>query len=268
MSSSLPPPPKMSGLSTPSGGTSQIASKYQSGGSTKSPKKSTVTPTKKGGTNNNILSTSYETYAPRTTEQRARLARIASLTAGPSAAYVGEEKVNEDDSTKVTLTEAMCPPISSSSNNIININSSSSNLDKKSSPIDESIHTTLQQTLNKTQNLSTLIKHTAKLRLALHASLNIANDVSARHADLLRHSGELSAAAERLQHEEQVLTNRATEIGLPLQHYDAVDSIGILVGILFKDGGRVMVRGIPKINVNDNMDEFVTILSKIDDAVE
>jgi len=262
MNSSLPPPPKMSGLRTPSGGSSsQIASKYQSGGSTKSPKKITVTPTKKGGTTTNILSTSYETYAPRTTEQRARLARIASLTAGPSAAYAGEEKINdnEDESTVVTLAEAMCPPISSSMSN---------NLDKKLSPVDESIHTTLQQTLNKTQNLSTLIKHTAKLRLALHASLNIANDVSARHADLLRHSGELSAAAERLQHEEQVLTKRATEIGLPLQHYDAVDSIGILVGILFKDGGRVMVRGIPKINVNDNMDEFVTILSKIDDAVE
>ena len=264
MSSSLPPPPKMSGVNTPSGGSSsQIASKYQTGGSTKSPKKSTAMPTKKVNTpNNNILSTSYETYAPRTTEQRARLARIASLTAGPSAVYAGEEKVNDnetDESIVVTLAEAMCPPISSSMSN---------NLDKKLSPVDESIHSTLQQTLNKTQNLSTLIKHTAKLRLALHASLNIANDVSARHADLLRHSGELSAAAERLQHEEQVLTKRATEIGLPLQHYDAVDSIGILVGILFKDGGRVMVRGIPKINVNDNMDEFVTILSKIDDAVE
>ena len=266
MSSSLPPPPKMSGVNTtPSGGTSQIASKYQSGGSTKSTPKKSTTPTKKA--NNNILSTSYETYAPRTTEQRARLARIASLTAGPSAAYASEEKVNDNDngeSSKVTLTEAMCPPISSSSNTINSYN----NLDKKLSPVDESIHTTLQQNLNKTQNLSTLIKHTAKLRLALHASLNIANDVSARHADLLRHSGELSAAAERLQHEEQVLTKRATEIGLPLQHYDAVDSIGILVGILFKDGGRVMVRGVPKINVNDNMDEFVTILSKIDDAVE
>jgi len=262
MSSSLPPPPKMSGVNTPSGGSSsQVASKYQIGGSTKTPKKSTVTPTKKVNTPN-ILSTSYETYAPRTTEQRARLARIASLTAGPSAVYAGEEKVNDnetDESIVVTLAEAMCPPISSSMSN---------NLDKKLSPVDESIHTTLQQTLNKTQNLSTLIKHTAKLRLALHASLNIANDVSARHADLLRHSGELSAAAERLQHEEQVLTKRATEIGLPLQHYDAVDSIGILVGILFKDGGRVTVRGVPKINVNDNMDEFVIILSKIDDAVE
>ena len=130
MSSSLPPPPKMSGVNTPIGGSSsQIASKYQSGGSTKSTPKKSTTPAKKGGTANNILSTSYETYAPRTTEQRARLARIASLTAGPSAAHVGEEKVNEDESTNVTLTEAMCPPISSSSNTIININSSS-NLDK------------------------------------------------------------------------------------------------------------------------------------------
>ena len=88
-----------------------------------------------------------------------------------------------------------------------------------------------------------------------------------RHADLLRHSGELSAAAERLQHEEQVLTRRAEEIGMPLKHYDAVDRIGVLVGVLFKDGGRVVVRGLPKLHV-DNTEEFIEVLGQIDDAVE
>lgn len=83
----------------------------------------------------------------------------------------------------------------------------------------------------------------------------------------MRHSGELSAAAERLQHEEQVLTRRAEEIGKPLKHYDAVDRIGPLVGVLFKEGGRVVVRGIAKLHV-DNDEEFVRILEEIDEAVE
>ena len=215
-----------------------------------------------------LLSTSYESYAPRSAEQRARLARIASLTAGPSYHDINDSSSKEENIEEekyFTLTEAMCPPIGIVTNNIININNDyGDNNNNKLSPIDE----TLQQTIQKTNHLSTLIKHTAKLRLALHASLNIANDVSERHADLLRHSGELSAAAERLQHEEEVLTRRAEEIGMPLQHYDAVDRIGVLVGILFKDGGRVTVRGVPKLNVNDNIDEFMDVLSQIDEAVE
>lgn len=130
---------------------------------------------------------------------------------------------------------------------------------------DPVISTTLNQTVQSTDNLSRLIKHTSTLKLALRASLNIANDVSQRHADLLRHSGELSAAAERLQHEEQVLTRRAEEIGMPLKHYDAVDKIGVLVGVLFKEGGRVTVRGIAKIHVDD--ERFVGVLEEIDEAI-
>lgn len=130
---------------------------------------------------------------------------------------------------------------------------------------DPVISNTLTQTIQATNNLSQLIKHTTTLKLALRASLNIANDVSQRHADLLRHSGELSAAAERLQHEEQVLTRRAEEIGMPLKHYDAVDKIGVLVGVLFKEGGRVTVRGIAKIHVDD--ERFVGILEEIDEAI-
>jgi hypothetical protein len=176
------------------------------------------------------------------------LARIAALTSGP---YVEESK--EQDHV-ISLATAMCPPKQTTMEITTNISCS-----------DPIITATLNQTILATNNLSQLIKHTASLKLALRASLNIANDVSQRHADLLRHSGELSAAAERLQHEEQVLTRRAEEIGMPLKHYDAVDRIGILVGVLFKQGGRVTVRGIAKIHVDD--ERFVGILEEIDEAI-
>ena len=54
---------------------------------------------------------------------------------------------------------------------------------------------------------------------------------------------------------------------MPLQHYDAVDQIGVLVGLFFKDGGRTTVRGIAKLHV-DNVDEFVEVMEQIDEAVE
>jgi len=193
------------------------------------------------------------------------------LTAGPcfanssSSSSNNEQKV-DDDRPAFTLTEAMCPPTPSSSKNAVAAPIDSVN-DESSSAVDETISATLQLTQTQAANLSSLIKHAASLRLALHASLNIGNDVSRRHADLLRHSGELSAAAERLQAEEQLLTRRAEEIGMPLQHYDAVDRIGPLVGVLFKEGGRVVVRGIARLHV-DNADEFVEVLGQIDDAVE
>lgn len=194
------------------------------------------------------------------------MARIAALTAGPwsTANNMEEQKETSSDFDEpVTLTAAMCPPKSATYASSSNSNDSST----FSSVTDQKINNTLQNTINATQNLSTLIKHTASLHLALRASINIANDVSERHSDLLRHSGELSAAAERLQHEEQLLTRRAEEIGKPLKHYDAVDRIGPLVGVLFKEGGRVVVRGIAKLHV-DNDEEFIRVLQEIDEAVE
>jgi hypothetical protein len=126
------------------------------------------------------------------------------------------------------------------------------------------VSSTLNQTLQETSNLTNLIKHASSLKLALRASINIAQDISNRHAELLRHSGELSAAADRLQQEEEVLTKHAHDVGLPLVHYNAVDRIGILVGVLVKN--KVIVRGLAKIKV-DNA-EFPEILDEIDDAVE
>jgi len=231
----------------------------------------------RGPSSTTTSSSSYESHAPRTAEQRARLARIAALTAGPcfagdsAASSNNEQKVNDEEQPQhvtFTLTEAMCPPkLSSSAKGSATHLSNNHGNDSSSSIVDQTISNTLRQTHLQTANLSALIKHAASLRLALHASLNIGNDVSRRHADLLRHSGELSAAAERLQAEEQVLTRRAEEIGMPLKHYDAVDRIGVLVGVLFKEGGRVVVRGIAKLHV-DNMEEFVEVLGQIDDAVE
>mmetsp|Transcript_3830 Transcript_3830/g.5809 ORF Transcript_3830/g.5809 Transcript_3830/m.5809 type:complete len:937 (-) Transcript_3830:67-2877(-) len=261
MSSSKPlsAPPKMSILSSRGVNSTSSMSPTRTSGSLPSNKN----PAAPAPTRQPYSSPSYETFAPRTAAQRERMGRIAALTAGPwSSANNEEQKDSSSDFDEpVTLTSAMCPPKSST------YTSSSSNDSTISSVTDQKINNTLQHTINATQNLSTLIKHTASLRLALRASINIANDVSERHSDLLRHSGELSAAAERLQHEEQVLTRRAEEIGKPLKHYDAVDRIGPLVGVLFKEGGRVVVRGIAKLHV-DNDEEFVRVLEEIDEAVE
>mmetsp|Transcript_29530 Transcript_29530/g.46373 ORF Transcript_29530/g.46373 Transcript_29530/m.46373 type:complete len:955 (-) Transcript_29530:508-3372(-) len=270
MSSSKPlaPPPKMSSLSRGANSTSLSMSPTRAtSGALSSNNKNSAgdpTPTRRQP----YSAPSYETFAPRSAAQRERMGRIAALTAGPwsiaSNNNIEEQKESSssDFDEPVTLTAAMCPPKSSTYTS-----SSSSNDSTFSSVTDQKINNTLQHTINATQNLSTLIKHTASLRLALRASINIANDVSERHSDLLRHSGELSAAAERLQHEEQVLTRRAEEIGKPLKHYDAVDRIGPLVGVLFKEGGKVVVRGIAKLHV-DNDEEFVRVLEQIDEAVE
>ncbi|KAL7472676.1 hypothetical protein ACHAXS_013046 [Conticribra weissflogii] len=126
---------------------------------------------------------------------------------------------------------------------------------------------TLLQTHRTAAALATLLRSAAALRLALRASLNIADDLSRRHADLLRHSGELSAAAERLQHEEAVLTRRAEEIGRPLKHYDDVDGIGALVGVSWREGGRVAVRGAGRMDV-DEEEEFLGVLAGVDEAME
>ncbi|KAL9191090.1 hypothetical protein ACHAXT_000796 [Thalassiosira profunda] len=255
----LPPPPKMSSGLSPAR-TSSSSLRYGTPGKSLGAtpgRRAPQPPSSLQKQSSSGAAPSYESFAPRTADQRARLARIAALTAGPC--FAQEEKANEDEQ-HVTLTEAMCPPKVSSAK-------ASNLIDGSSSAVDQAIAQTLETTQIKTNNLATLIKHTASLRLALHASLNIANDVERRHAELLRHSGELSAAAERLQHEEQVLTRRAEEIGMPLKHYDAVDRIGPLVGVLFKDGGRSIVRHIAKLHV-DNVEEFVDVLTELDEAVE
>lgn len=131
---------------------------------------------------------------------------------------------------------------------------------------DDPITQTLAQTVHLMDRCTVQWKHTTSLRLAVRACINIAEDISNRHAELIRHSGELSAAADRLQEEEQFLTRHAEEIGKPLKHYDDVDRIGLLVGVLFK-GKNAVVRGLAKLKV-DNEEEFPIVLDEIDSAID
>jgi hypothetical protein len=203
---------------------------------------------------------SYELFAPRATAQVSRLSRIAALTAGPTTTF-GTKKSRKDErpssgknSEEYTVLKAMSPPGSSS----VTISLSSKEMEKNTTEV------ALEKALQNSDHMTRLLKHTTSLRLALRASINIAEDISNRHAELIRHSGELSAAADRLQNEQEMLNRHAEEIGMPLKHYDAVDNIGVLVGVLFR--GKTVVRGLAKIKVDD--DNFPSVLNQIDDAVE
>ena len=199
---------------------------------------------------------SYEKFAPRSSSQVARLSRIAALTAGPTARAANaldNPAASDNDSSALAsdfLLQAMSPP---PANETFASHKGETSLTKE----------TLEKTADTADHLTQLLKHTTSLRLALRASINIAEDISNRHAELLRHSGELSAAADRLQEEEAMLTRHAEEIGLPLKHYDAVDRIGVLVGVLFK--GKTTVRGLAKVKVDN--DDFPDVLDEIDEAV-
>lgn len=199
---------------------------------------------------------SYELYAPRSTAQVSRLSRIAALTTGPTSFGQGKGKNGERGISLhgVSIIKAMSPPGSTASD------SKSMTKTQDSAPADIA----MEKAVENSDYLTRLLKHTTSLRLALRASINIAEDISNRHAELIRHSGELSAAADRLQGEQEMLSRHAEEIGMPLKHYDAVDSIGVLVGVLFK--GKTVVRGLAKVKVDN--DDFPSILDRIDDAVE
>jgi conserved oligomeric Golgi complex subunit 3 len=209
---------------------------------------------------------SYEIFAPRSTAQVSRLSRIAALTAGPTGlsevvSNGTASNTNYDPSsllaTQETLLKAMSPPFK-------RLSSCDASVSMIENTFDESVTETLQTAVKNADHVTTLLKHTTSLRLALRASINIAEDISNRHAELIRHSGELSAAADRLQGEQELLSRHAEEIGMPLKHYDAVDNIGLLVGVLFK--GKTVVRGLAKIKVDN--DEFPSTLDQIDDAVD
>jgi len=198
---------------------------------------------------------SYELFAPRATGQVSRLSRIAALTSGPISLGLGEIKDSQTSSVlagEAYILQAMSPPGSSSA-------PISLSEEQESAPTKIALENAIQNS----DHLTSLLKHTTSLRLALRASINIAEDISNRHAELIRHSGELSAAADRLQGEQEMLSRHAEEIGMPLKHYDAVDNIGVLVGVLFK--GKTVVRGLAKVKVDD--DGFPSILDQIDDAV-
>ncbi|KAL3822328.1 hypothetical protein ACHAXA_002643 [Cyclostephanos tholiformis] len=276
----LPPPPKISGLATPSNAASSFvygtpssssssssssASRGGTSGTSIPPPPSSTGKQRQSSLTSGSSSSSYEAYAPRTAEQRARLARIAVLTATPPPPRAERTTPSGDvvppglapptATIRFSLTDAMCPPKKARGNHHDDVD------------FDPAVSIALDSASVRASDLSSLVRRTASLRLALRASINIADDVSRRHAELLLHSGELSAAAERLQHEEALLSRRADEIGMPLMHYDAVDRLGGLLGVHFKDGGKVVVRGTARLHVDD-ADEYARVLGQIDDAVE
>jgi hypothetical protein len=204
-----------------------------------------------GSPRSSNLHVSYEKWAPRSSAQVARLNRLAALTAGPTARFSKTNNDREKESMSTGSAEAPLLP----DRDVLISRADSDN---------ENVHETLSKALETSDFLTQQLKHTTSLRLALRASINIAEDISNRHADLIRHSGELSAAADRLQEEEAMLTRHAEEIGMPLKQYDAVDRIGLLVGVLFRD--KATVRGLAKIKVDN--DEFPDVLDQIDDAVD
>jgi conserved oligomeric Golgi complex subunit 3 len=189
------------------------------------------------------------------------------LTAGPTARAVATSE-NEPPPRNNSVMKAMTPPLVVSSSNPADAMVLDGDFDlEESSPMKKEdaimVQEALQDTDKVVQTLTTQLKYATSLKLAVRACINIADDISNRHADLIRHSGELSAAADRLQDEEQLLSRHAEEIGLPLQHYDAVDRIGVSVGVLFK--GKTTVRGLAKVKVDS--DEFPLVLEEIDKAI-
>ena len=211
-SSPMPPPPKMTGLSTPgSSGNSYRAATSPSKASTpgaKTPSSTFRTPPP--SQQQHSSSSSYEFHAPRTPEQRARLARIAVLTTGPCSAPTttvsrGDGGTMRGAGVGMTIGAAMrLKPRTSSSGESGSMGgkddndgggngaenddggNGAENDDGDSPSVD--VKRTLSATILSADRLALLIKNSASLRLALRASINISEDVVRRHADLLRAS--------------------------------------------------------------------------------
>lgn len=197
--------------------------------------------------------------------------RIAVLTAGPTAltGTSGPSSSQDNNNQSLLFSQAMAVSCLQEDEKL---------LDEVKQDQDENwkigvdanndnnvVNRALRGSLVLSDGLTKQWKHATSLRLALLASINIAEDISQAHADLIRHSGELSAAADRLQEQAAALEQHAIEMGRPLEHYDAVDRIGILVGVLFKNNGKVTVRGLAKIQVD--AEDFPNILQQIDEAI-
>eukprot|EP00591_Stephanopyxis_turris_P000780 CAMPEP_0195514778 /NCGR_PEP_ID=MMETSP0794_2-20130614/6062_1 /TAXON_ID=515487 /ORGANISM="Stephanopyxis turris, Strain CCMP 815" /LENGTH=876 /DNA_ID=CAMNT_0040643093 /DNA_START=103 /DNA_END=2733 /DNA_ORIENTATION=- len=256
-------------------------------------------------------SASYENFAPRSSTQRDRLARIAQLTAGPEAqaASSSSSRANSKDEDISFLIQAMSPnslynyKLGGARNN----SSKEENKDEDDAteettlfddPEDEEeeeedayssflfhvsstptssndpataaqhrsiLRESRQISHQTTTSLQKCISASSCLQSHLSSATNLSGIILKRHSELLHHSGELSSACERLQQEEAVLSKHASDIGAPLQHYDSVDEMGVKVGVLFKEGGRVVVRGLAKVKVDSS--EYVDLLDRIDDAM-
>uniref|UniRef100_A0A7S3LH73 Conserved oligomeric Golgi complex subunit 3 C-terminal domain-containing protein n=1 Tax=Amphora coffeiformis TaxID=265554 RepID=A0A7S3LH73_9STRA len=208
---------------------------------------------------------SYESFAPRSTAQVSKLSKIAALTA-PRGMSASKDAVSASEPSYSFISQAMSIPSFAAAEEEEKDDAKQSTTQAATPTGDEvSANTCWEVALTRGDELTQSIKHTVSLRLAVRASINIAEDLSASHAALIRHSGELTAAADRLSDEAKALEEHAEELGRPLQHYNAVDQLGPVVGVLFK-GPTQVVRGLAKIKVDDE-EEFMEVLDTIDKAV-
>jgi len=229
---------------------------------------------------------SYETFAPRSQQQRNRLAKLQFINAGPipstSTVTANDMTSNNSGSSSSNgmLHQAMVPSNTSNQENqfdskvllssFVSSSSSSSSSSSAQEQTAETATTTaaieaaLQTAHQTSSHITQILTQTSKLKSALQQSTTLTTQITNRHSSLLKHSSELSFAAERLQNEYDTLLNHAKEIGLPLEHYDAVDMLSTTVGILFKNG--VVVKGIARVKVDD-LEEFHNVLDRVDDAI-
>lgn len=227
---------------------------------------------------------SYEIFAPRSNDQRSRLLQIQNLTeyhlTGTPTSAIDDNLVDEigpNDSVSFNLRHAMSPEIHSQHRECMTQDASSNDLSKgtfvfqkfqnlnSGDEKDEQVlHQALLQARNTSTHLAKIIETSSNLHNALIKTTNLAKEIQERHDSLLKHSSELSKAAERLQSESDQLSEHAKEIGLPLKHYDAVDHLGVQVGVLFKNG--TVVHGLAKIKVDDK--EIIQVLEDIDSAIK
>ena len=207
---------------------------------------------------------SYEQFAPKSSDIRNRLTKLQGMTAGPIsiASTPASTKTNPTMTSSKTqvaspFLQAMVPSIEQQQQK------SSKSQSSKEAITNPQILKTIKQTQETSTHIAKILTNTTSLHSTLLQTTNLVSAITNRHSTLLQHSSELSHAAERLQNESDQLAQHAEEIGLPLKHYDAVDRLGLQVGVLFKNG--VMVNGIAKVKVDD--DDFVNVLQDVDDAV-
>mmetsp|Transcript_8701 Transcript_8701/g.16419 ORF Transcript_8701/g.16419 Transcript_8701/m.16419 type:complete len:977 (+) Transcript_8701:112-3042(+) len=228
---------------------------------------------------------SYETFAPRSSTVRSNLTKIQALTSGPVYSLnlpstatatttmnsVKDSKLNTAATTTATTTttggsnmangtslkylDAMLPPEI--------LRDDAQYKSKSLETQDTHVQSTLARAAQTTNHLTEILTNTANLHKVLLETVNLAQSITDRHASLLQHSSELSLSAERLQNESSLLERHAMEIGLPLKHYDAVDRLGLQVGILFKNGNTV--RGLSSVKVDDAA--FPVFLDDVDAAI-
>ena len=85
--------------------------------------------------------------------------------------------------------------------------------------------------------LQSQLKHTTSCRMAINACSNICEDILQQHNNLIRHSSELIAAADRLQEEAFMLTQHASVTGKLLEQYDVIDKNTVAIDMLGRGDG-------------------------------